>query len=155
MYRPASVAPLLTLMVCLSTSASGAGIYKWVDKNGKTHFGDRPPVHAAQSQEVKIRDIPQADRQVPSDAERRARQNLLLESFERQRAEKKQAAAEEKERRQKLARQCVRARHNLQQMQSSSYLYDLDDSGQKVIRSDKDREQTTRELEQAIAKNCS
>ena len=40
-------AALLTLPVCAS-----AGVYKWVDENGKVHFGDVPPADAVK-QEVK------------------------------------------------------------------------------------------------------
>ena len=42
--------PLL-LALCLPFSALG-GVYKWVDENGKIHFGDRPRVNA---EEVKLR----------------------------------------------------------------------------------------------------
>jgi glutaredoxin len=31
-------------MLCVSMGVSAAGIYKWVDKQGNVHFGDRPPV---------------------------------------------------------------------------------------------------------------
>lgn len=154
MLRSLPTTLLLAILACAAAPGFAAGIYKWVDKNGKVHFGDRPPGGAAQSQEVKIRDIPQADLNVPSNAERRARQNLLLQSFEQDRADKKQAAAKEKERKQKLSRQCVRAKHNLEAIKRASHLYDLDDSGKKIIRSDADRDKTTDDLEQAIAKNC-
>ena len=150
-HRPLASALLLILL----TSPSFAGdIYKWVDKNGKTHFGDRPPVGVTQAQEVKIRDIPEADRRVPSNEDRRSRQDLLIEYFEEDRAKKKQTAASEKEQREKLAAQCAQATRRLQEMRQSNYLYEVDDSGNKVIQSDARREKATRSLENKIRKNC-
>lgn len=34
---------IIIVAVLLSTSAWGAGVKKWVDADGKTHYGDRPP----------------------------------------------------------------------------------------------------------------
>ena len=154
MIRSLFAALLLTLIASLASPAFAAGIYKWVDKNGKTHFGDRPPADAVRSQKMKIRDTPQADRQVPGDNERHEKRKYLLQSLGEERAEKKQKAAEEKQRKKELARKCVRARHRLSLLKRSSYLYDLDESGKKVIRSDEDRDKNIREFEKSISKQC-
>jgi len=49
---------LRTALVCLTLLAlpatASAGVYKWVDENGKVHFGDRPPADA-EKQEIKGR----------------------------------------------------------------------------------------------------
>jgi hypothetical protein len=154
MLRTLLIAPLLALIASTAPCAIAQDIYKWVDEKGKTHFGDRPPAGAAQTQAITIRDIPEADRNVPSDAQRRAKENLLLERFAEERAEKKQAAVEEKKRRKKLIRQCIQARDQLRRIKRASHLYDLDDAGRQVVRSDEERKKVTRDLEQAIAKNC-
>ena len=145
---------LLCFSALLTAPVFAGGIHKWVDENGKTHFGDRPPADARQSQEVKIKDIPQAERQAPNAAERNARRQYLLRSYEIERAGKKKAAAEAKKKHQELTAQCVRARHSLQQLKKASHLYNLDESGNKVIRSDQERDNATRTLEKAIKKNC-
>lgn len=44
---------LLILLCLLTTPITQAGTYRWVDENGQTHFGDRPPVNAA-SDEVTL-----------------------------------------------------------------------------------------------------
>ncbi len=43
----------LCLLLFLSVTAS-AGIYRWVDENGKTHFGDRPP-QTVETENVNLR----------------------------------------------------------------------------------------------------
>ncbi|MFT5175809.1 MAG: hypothetical protein ACI8W7_004002 [Gammaproteobacteria bacterium] len=149
-----SLAITLLLFTFTPATVPAAGIFKWVDKNGKTHFGDRPPADVTRPDEVKIRDIPEVDRQVPSDAERRARQNLMLRNFELEREQKKALAAKDKVKKKKLARQCVIAKRRLEKYQKAGYLYGLDDLGNKVIRSDAERAQATKKIETTINKNC-
>lgn len=144
----------LLLTVGLTTAAHAADIHKWVDHNGKTHFGDRPPADGSPSRKVQIRDIPKSDLRVPSNEERRARQDYLLRSLDEDRTKKKQSAAREKTRRDQLAAKCDRASQDLQKFKRSSYLYELDASGNKVIRSDEARDQMIAALEKAITKNC-
>ena len=53
--RQSILNPALILFLLLASSFSNAEIHKWVDENGKTHFGDRPPAGANSSViEVKI-----------------------------------------------------------------------------------------------------
>lgn len=35
--------PLLTILLLLFCAATQAGIYKWTDKHGVVHYGDKPP----------------------------------------------------------------------------------------------------------------
>ncbi len=53
-----------------------------------------------------------------------------------------------------MARRCARARDNLAQMRRASYLYDLDAAGERIIRSDAQREAAIQTLEKTIADNC-
>ena len=45
------------MLLCLIPLSTNAGVYKWVDANGQTHFGDRPPAQAASS-EVTVKAAP-------------------------------------------------------------------------------------------------
>ena len=152
MFRSLAIA--LLILTFAPATVPAAGIFKWVDKNGKTHFGDRPPADAARADEVKIKDIPEVDLRVPSDTERRARQDLMLRNFELEREQKKAAAEKDKIEKKKIARHCVLAKKRLEQYQQAGYLYGLDDAGNKVIRSDAARVQATKKLQTTINKNC-
>ena len=48
---------VLAFLMALMPMASGAQVYRWVDKNGVVHYGDRKPANAAAS---KVRVIPVA-----------------------------------------------------------------------------------------------
>jgi hypothetical protein len=91
---------------------------------------------------------------VPSKEQRRARQDYLLRSYDEDRTKKKQSVASEKTRRGRLTEKCRRTNEKLQEFKRSSYLYEVDASGKRVIRSDEAREQLILTLEKAIAKNC-
>ncbi len=46
---------LVTGLLLLSIFASGwthAGLYKWVDENGKTHYGDKPPAQSGSAHSI-------------------------------------------------------------------------------------------------------
>ena len=86
---------LVLISVCLMPLSANAGVYKWVDANGQTHFGDRPPAQAASS-EVTVKAAPAS-----VDAGARERHQRMTEFLEQQQEERetRQAAndkAEEK-----------------------------------------------------------
>ena len=104
MFRSPVVKSIVFVLALGSSPAWGAGIYKWVDENGKIHFGDRPPAATGGSQAVKVKPVPEGSgTRAPSGSERSKLQRRLLDVFARERAEKKLAAAEEKKRQQELA----------------------------------------------------
>ena len=57
MSRLAAIASLLATALLLTATPAHAGnqVYRWVDKNGHVHYGDRPPANAAPA---KVRTIP-------------------------------------------------------------------------------------------------
>lgn len=69
--KAAKLRPALLFLV---VSVAAAQVYKWVDEQGKTHFGDRPP-ETADAQELKL---PQG----PSDEEIAAAEENLRKSLE-------------------------------------------------------------------------
>jgi len=47
---------LITLVALLATSPCAGQVYKWVDKNGKAHYGDSPPEDVKKEQlKVQVR----------------------------------------------------------------------------------------------------
>lgn len=52
------------LALCLATAAQ-AQYYRWVDEQGKTHYGDRPPPAAAGKAQAMRHGAPAADKQLP------------------------------------------------------------------------------------------
>ena len=154
MFRLLFIALFSIFVASVTLPAWGAEIYKWVDENGKVHYGDRPPADAEVSEEVEIKNAPATGKQAPSAAQRLHRQQRLLDSFAAERAEKKQAAAKEKEQEKKHDRRCVVAKHNLNVMKQAGAHYDLNEAGEKVYATDAEREKSIRDYEKQINKYC-
>mgnify|MGYP001033212871 FL=1 len=55
----------LFLLALLLVSAAHAQTYRWVDKAGKVHYGDRPPASAAGSVQERKLGAPAADKTLP------------------------------------------------------------------------------------------
>ena len=79
--KGASVKSMVILILLIPLSAN-AGVYKWVDANGQTHFGDRPPAKAASS-EVKVHSAPAS-----VDAGARERHQKMTDFLDQQQEER-------------------------------------------------------------------
>ena len=102
------VFPLL-LMSAIATAPALAEIYKWVDAEGKVHFGDKPvdPGQAAGAEEVELNEgyRPTERTAEEQEAYRREQQLLRRKTEARQRVEQKAM----EERRQSVANKRQRA----------------------------------------------
>ncbi len=95
----AAISSLLASTALDAAQSSGARSYKWVDKNGVTHYGDMvPPEYAAQgrselnSQGVEVKQYPRqlsaeeaelAQRREAEEARRKQRDSFLLTTYTR------------------------------------------------------------------------
>ncbi len=64
----------LIALVC--SSAQADGLYRWVDKSGKVHYGDAPAADAANVEQKKFGAAPTVDANDLPYASRRAKQNF-------------------------------------------------------------------------------
>ena len=72
-------------MLAFFCSANAGQVYKWIDENGKTHYGDRTGPEARQVEEVRV----SKTRAVGSDiTARQQRTERLLDSYKKEREEK-------------------------------------------------------------------
>ena len=139
---------LLLACLCLSSNAS-AEIYKWVDDQGRTHYGDRP-ADEADSLQVDISKKGHID----SDVDRAEKRQRLLNAMQEDRLRKQQQADQQREQQQYAKRQCALARDRLKQYENVGYLYRLDENGNRVVIPTEKREQLTEKLRDDIRKNC-
>lgn len=142
---------LIILLIILSyTTIVDAEIYKWVDQDGRTHYGDKP-----QDKNATIIGVDSAPELDASHEKRSETQRRLLHILEEEREEnrelKEQVAAE------KLARQqkCDAARKDLEKINSASFLYKkTDDPLNPAVYSQEERDQITRGAENAVEQWC-
>jgi hypothetical protein len=144
----------IALLAALAAPSMGAGVYKWVDENGKVNFGDRPPLEGAETVNIHASPDQGGGTNAASAAERRERQRRLLDAYDTERTQKKARAEKEKHDKQVLEQKCQRARESLRNMQTATYLYDKDEKGNRRIYTDADRKKATDALQKKIKQFC-
>ena len=140
---------ILLLLTCLYLSSVSAEIYKWVDDQGRTHYGDKP---ADQADSLQV-DVSKKGHFDSSD-DRAEKRQRLLNAMQEDRFRKEQEADEQRKQQQYAQRQCVIARDRLKQYERAGYLYRLDKDGNRVVTSTEKRERMTEKLRDDIRKNC-
>ena len=138
---------LLSMVFALPAQAE---IYKWVDEKGNIHYGDKP---VANSEEIVIPEKTNVQSR-PTRQERDEKRKRLLESFAEDRADRQEQQAKQEQKKKKLNRQCAIARDKLKVYNRARRLYDLDEKGERVILSDKARQQAVDQLAADIKKHC-
>ncbi len=113
-------------LLSITGASLHAGVYKWVDEQGKVHYGDRP--ESAQSQQLQIQSAPPPD---PDAVERMERSQRMLNEYSDDQAEqkKKREAREQEEARRKA--NCELARKRLDDYEHASTLYVTDPNGER------------------------
>ena len=127
---------------------AGAGeLYRWVDADGKVHFGDRPPLEAkAESLEGQLKPVNSAapTRKQNFPDSRRADQ------LERDYAARKQSEQSKTRHRQQAA--CAEARKRLSILKGPVYF--VDEQGNESTISERERVIEAQRLEAQIRQHC-
>lgn len=138
--------PLL-LVLCTMTLPAEAQVYKWIDANGKTQYGDMPPQSGKVKTEVIKATPPQKASEKAPDWEDKDR------DFRRRKIE--QDAMKPKEQAVPHSQDiCASARYKLQAL-DGKLIYRLDKSGQRVFMEDDERAAIEKKAKQDIVNHCS
>jgi flagellar biosynthesis GTPase FlhF len=132
-----------------------AEIYKWVDENGKVHFGDRPKSAGADNAEqIQLRENSPGQSSNPTQQRNAAqRRERMLRVYEEERAKKREKKAKEKAERAERKRRCNYAKNQLKDARHS-VLYDLDEDGNRVYLDNRQRKSHLAKLEQEVGRWC-
>ncbi|WJW75662.1 DUF4124 domain-containing protein [Thiohalobacter sp. IOR34] len=139
------------LVLLFSAGLAAAEVYRWTDAEGRVHFGDRPPASGAEV--VPLRSAPSAAG-APDEAERRARQQRLLQAYGEERLKKKEAARRQAADAAARRRRCLDVRDRLRRYQRGVPLYRLDDAGRRVYLEEAQRAALIGRLQRAERELC-
>ena len=142
---------MVLIFLCFIPFYANAGVYKWVDADGQTHFGDRPPAQAATS-EITVKAAPDSE-----DAVARERHQKMTEFLEQQQEERKarQAAdAQAEERATKRAEVCRNLQARLKFLASVSTFYNLNDQGERVFVNEAENARIRADFRQKVKRTC-
>lgn len=139
---------LLTIALSvLAISASAQALYRWVDADGKVHFGDRPPAEAnAESLDGQLKPVNGADPTRRQDFPDTSRS----QEIEREYAARKESRQSRSLQQQQVA--CNQARRQLQILQGRVYF--VDENGVESRISERQRQQEAQKLEAQIRQHC-
>lgn len=127
-----------------------AEIYRWVDTEGRVHFGDDPPPEGAEQVEVNGSTAPDAGL-----AERRQRGTRISEILEEDRVGRVEARAAEIQARKDRQARCDRARQNLERAGRSSYIFrESGDPRNPDILDEAERQQYELSLLAEVRRHC-
>ncbi|SHF24970.1 protein of unknown function [Microbulbifer donghaiensis] len=131
----------------LSSAAACAGdLYRWVDEDGKVHFGDRPPMEAeAENIEGELRPVNTADAPAPQQTASRQQHNVDQEYENRQRQR-------ELRQKQQMTRACNSARRQLRMLQGRVAF--IDANGKEIKMTERERQQQAERLRREVARAC-
>jgi hypothetical protein len=132
------------------SSISIAGIYKWVDEEGRTHYGEKPPVEDASK--VNIRDVPKIDDSLKQQS---IDQQKLLEIYEEERKQKKEEKLKAEKEMAERKKQCQYLASELSDLkQGGVAFYDLDEKGERKYYSEAELAAYIDTKQKEYDKNC-
>ncbi|MDQ7986598.1 DUF4124 domain-containing protein [Pseudomonas sp. G34] len=138
-----------SLLLALSASAMAGQIYKWVDAQGVTHFGEQPP-QGQQSTTVNPSAAP------PPTTTTEAKPAPTFDSI----ADPEQAAADAKVKKEVAAQEaerkkyCETQRNNLAQLENNPRVRVEEEGGEMRRLGEDERQKRIADAKQAIKENC-
>ncbi|KMQ76740.1 DUF4124 domain-containing protein [Marinobacter subterrani] len=144
-------ASMVLIFLCFIPFYANAGVYKWVDANGQTHFGDRPPAKAASS-EVAVKAAPASVDAVAR--ERHLKMTEFLEQLQEERKARQAADTQVEERAAKRAEVCRKLQARLKFLASVSTFYNLNDQGERVFVNEAENARIRADFRQKVKRTC-
>jgi len=147
-YRLAP-ACLLTGMLLILPASAQPEVYKWVDQNGRTHYGEKPPART-QSKQLDIKPSSTPPNDGVSQQEHKNRRQKLLRAYEEERLQREDKRLKSRQDSAKRKRQCSSARNRQRVVEGGYRLFDYDEQGNRVFLDakaiEKERAKSAREV---------
>ncbi|MEO7557459.1 MAG: DUF4124 domain-containing protein [Gammaproteobacteria bacterium] len=140
---------MLILVLAAPLTLSAAGVYKWVDAEGKVHYSDRPGNAAAE--QVPLKAAPPPD---PTRQQRQEKTNKFLQIREDERKQSEEDAVKAKQTQKEREQQCLHAKAKLRDYERARYLYNPEEGDKETILSDAERNAATGEVKKSIEELC-
>ena len=142
---------LLLALIFLASLSVQADVYRWVDKDGAIHFGDKP-ANKQSAEKVEIKTNVGTNNQ--SQGNRLRKQQHLLSVMDEERKINEQKQAKEKKDKQVVISNCKSAQTTLNDYLRSGVLFNVDESGNKTYLSDQQREEEIKKARETVKYWC-
>jgi len=126
-----------------------AEIYKWVDEQGKIHYGDRAQVNSTEMDIVVTKKA-----NVKISESREIKRQKLLDAYAEDNKRETKEKEELKKQKKKLERNCAYSKDRIRRYERARSLYNLDKDGNRITMSDEERQKAVSGLKKDIKKHC-
>jgi len=127
-----------------------AEVYKWVDEEGRTHYGEKPPVDDASR--IEIEESPQIEDSLNQQS---IEQQKLLQIYEEERKLKKEEKLKADQEKAERTKQCQILAGDLSDLQQGGMVfYDLDEKGERKFLSETEVSEQIKKLQADYDKYC-
>ncbi len=146
---------MLLAVALVGAGPAAAEVYKWVDKDGRTHYGDRSPRDGAEVVGIDAGPDAAERREAEARAQRLLERDARRTEMRRRQQARAATAAAERERASALRqRECALAQRDLALLRQQRPVYTTGPEGQDVFLDDAQRAVMIRRLETLVASNC-
>ncbi len=135
--------------ILIVAPAAAEGVYKWVDAQGRTHFGSTPPPGQKTEQLNGQSAAPEA---APAQGNRSWQEQLDLSNQRRQQAREKEQASAKAE--QDNQQRCLAARSALDTLDRERPIYRVNSQGEREYMEDGQRQAVREAANQRVATYC-
>lgn len=136
----------------VATAAAG-GIYRWVDEQGRVHYGSHPGAANARRMDIESA-APAAPRGESSQSQRQENQRRLLDDFSRERELRRAEEAEQEARRREQALVCADLERYRDQLARQGPVYVLAPDGSRDYLDDRRRAAELQRIAPEIRAAC-
>lgn len=143
---------LALLSFVVAALAAHAQVYKWVDENGRVHYGEKPP-EGVKSSEVSVKSAPSA---APPETSQTWKEKDA--EFQRRKIEREQKEQASEAERKRLAearrRDCANARGELDILTRGGGVYRTDEKGERLYLQESQRAARIEAAKKHIESSC-
>ena len=146
--------PIGLIVLTLWTASAHAGLYKWVDAQGKVHYSDQPASGNVKS-ETKL-DIQNHTAPAPAASANKSWQEKNLEYKKRQTSAADADAKKQQEAQDAKAKveNCDNAKKNLQTLEDGVRVFSYDDKGERTAMDDTQRSKAMNDARKKVTEWC-
>lgn len=149
-YRMLACCGLLVSAFCPPLQAA---VYKWTDEHGQVHFSDKPVSDGAKEVEIRTK-VPEGGSGHQIESDRKALRRRLLDSYEQDRADKREAADKAKQAREERKKKCINARARYDGYSTAGSIYNYLESGEREYLDKEQRQRFIAKLKADVKRYC-
>ena len=148
--------PFLVLVSLLLVTSAQAEVYRWVDDQGRVHFGDRAP----QQGQAQALGMAESEKQAPAQSDeaflqaQKLRQQRITQVLADERQAKEKAKAEQQAKLEEHKKKCAKFAKQLSYFEPGTQFYEENDDGSRRYMSGKESDDYLDELRKQYDEHC-